>query len=145
MNLQNVLNERIADFSVLYFKLHRFHWFVQGSDFHTFHKIYEDLYNEVTLYIDEFAERVLALEGVPIATLREYLNITGISEDGEEVTPLQIGNTLLKDFSYIVEKLKLGIKVSETEDDYVTSDLLTTTMASIQKHMWMIRQTVKGL
>lgn len=38
MNLENVLNQQIADFNVLYTKLHRFHWYVKGPQFLRFMK-----------------------------------------------------------------------------------------------------------
>lgn len=62
MNLENVLNQQIADFNVLYTKLHRFHWYVKGPQFFTLHEKFEEFYNETADYIDEYAERLLAIE-----------------------------------------------------------------------------------
>ncbi|MCL1996917.1 MAG: DNA starvation/stationary phase protection protein [Defluviitaleaceae bacterium] len=143
MNLEKILNERIADFAVLYFKLHRFHWFVQGPAFYNSHKLYEELYDETTELIDQFAERLLTIKGTPAATMKSYLALSSISEEGDEVTPEEIGKTLIKDFSHVVERLKAGIDVAEENRDMATADLFTVTIGQLEKHLWMLGQTLK--
>ena len=49
MNLENVLNQQIADFNVLYTKLHRFHWYVKGPQFFTLHEKFEEFFGKETL------------------------------------------------------------------------------------------------
>ena len=143
MTLEKILNERIADFALMYIKLHRFHWFVQGPHFNTFHKMYEDLYDETTGYLDDFAERLLAIGGTPVATLKGFLALSTLEEEGDEVTPSQIGETLLKDFAHITKKLHDGIQVAETANDPATVDMFTVTISELEKHMWFIKQTLK--
>lgn len=40
--LQEVVNRQIAGWSVLYTKLHNFHWYVQGPHFFTLHAKFEE-------------------------------------------------------------------------------------------------------
>lgn len=61
--LVDLVNKQIANWTVLYTKLHNYHWYVTGPDFFTLHAKFEELYNEAALHIDELAERLLALEG----------------------------------------------------------------------------------
>ena len=143
MKLEKILNENIADFAVLYFKLHRFHWFVQGPAFYNFHKLYEELYDETTALVDEFAERLLTIGGTPAATMKSYLALSGISEEGNEITPQDIAKTLKKDFEHVVSRLKAGIEVAEEEKDQVTADLFIGTIGQLEKHLWMINQSLK--
>ena len=143
MNLEKVLNERIADFALMYVKLHRFHWYVQGPHFTTFHAIYEGLYNDFSNYLDNYAERLLAIGGTPVATLKGFLALSALSEEGDEVTPHQIGQTLQNDLGHIVKKLKDGIAVSDATNDVATSDLFTVTIADLEKQLWFIKQTLK--
>ena len=56
--LQEVLNRQIAGWSVLYTKLHNFHWYVKGPHFFTLHAKFEELYNLATANMDEVAERL---------------------------------------------------------------------------------------
>lgn len=65
MNKQviEVLNKQVADWSVLFTKLHNFHWYVKGPQFFTLHEKFEELYTESATHIDEIAERILAIGG----------------------------------------------------------------------------------
>jgi len=143
MTLHNFLNERIADFGVMYFKLHRFHWFVQGPDFYPRHAKYEELYDEITAIFDEYAERLLAIDGAPAATMKEYLALSKISEEGSEVSSEAIFKTLIKDYSYMVAALKEGIDLAEDQGDNVTADMFIGTIATFEKHLWMFKQSIK--
>ena len=47
MNLEQNLNELLADLNVFYRKLQNYHWNAQGKDFFRTHEKLEELYNEV--------------------------------------------------------------------------------------------------
>ncbi|MDV2888476.1 ferritin-like domain-containing protein, partial [Alkalihalophilus pseudofirmus] len=61
--LSDTLNKQVANFSVLYMKLHHYHWYVQGENFFTLHVKFEELYTEAALHLDTIAERLLAVGG----------------------------------------------------------------------------------
>lgn len=141
--LEGIMNTSVANFTVMYYKLHRFHWLVEGPLFFGLHELYEKLYDEAAEHLDEFAERILARGGRPVCTLRGVMEAATLSEQGDEVTPESIGTTLATDYGNIVELLKKGIKASEAEEDYPTADLLTETIDKLEKHIWMIKQSLK--
>ena len=143
MKLHNFLNERIADFGVMYFKLHRFHWYVEGGSFYPLHEKFEELYDELTALFDEYAERLLSIKGSPASTMKEYLSLSKISEEGKEVEPKAIFETLIKDYSHVVDALKEGIELAEGERDMATADMFIETVTTFEKHLWMFRQSVK--
>jgi len=143
MALHNFLNERIADFAVMYIKLHRFHWFVEGPDFYPHHAKFQELYEETTELFDEFAERLLAIGGAPVATLKKYLELTKICEEGNEVTPKAIYTTLIKDYTTMAEELKKGIEIAQSAGDEVTADMCIGTVNTLEKHVWMFKMSVK--
>ncbi|MDR2168286.1 MAG: DNA starvation/stationary phase protection protein [Clostridiales bacterium] len=143
MALKDFLNVRIADLAVLYIKLHRFHWFVEGKLFYPLHAKFEELYDEATELYDEFAERLLAIGGAPAATMKEYLALTMISEEGNEVAPKDIFNTLIKDYSLLVDELKKGIAIAQDADDESTADLFIGTITTLEKHLWMFKMSIK--
>jgi starvation-inducible DNA-binding protein len=142
MTLHGFLNERIADFGVLYFKLHRFHWYVEGPSFYPLHGKYEELYDELNELFDEYAERLLSIGGKPASTMKEYPSLSKISEEGNEVAPKAIFETLIKDYSHIVAQLKEGIELAEGQRDMATADMFIETIATFEKHLWMFKQSV---
>ncbi|MHA2959929.1 Dps family protein [Priestia megaterium] len=139
MNLENVLNQQIADFNVLYTKLHRFHWYVKGPQFFTLHEKFEEFYNETADYIDEYAERLLAIGGSPIATMKQFLQTATLSEDGNEQTSDEMVETLINDYTLLVKNLKNAVKKAEAAQDHVTADLFIGTIGNIEKHIWMLK------
>lgn len=143
MALKKFMNVRISDLMVMYVKLHRFHWYVEGPLFLPLHVKFEELYDEMTELFDEFAERLLAIGGTPAATMKEYLEIAEIKEDGNEVAPNAIFETLIKDYTFLAEELKKGVGVAQDEGDEATADLFIGTIATLEKHVWMFKQSVK--
>ena len=68
------LNQQVANWTVAYTKLHNFHWYVKGPNFFSLHTKFEELYDEASQYVDDLAERILAIGGNPIGTLTESLD-----------------------------------------------------------------------
>lgn len=141
--LEQFLNKEVANFAVLYTKLHNFHWYVKGPLFFQLHAKFEELYDEVTEIYDEFAERMLMIGGKPVATLKGSLELASIAEATGLETKEDMIKSVIQDFKHIDLELKEGIKLSEDHEDDVTVDLLTTTRASLQKHIWMLSELLK--
>lgn len=134
----DVLNKQIADWNVLFVKLHNYHWYVKGPNFFTLHTKFEEFYNEASLHIDELAERVLIIGGKPLATMREYLDTSNIKEAYKHLKADEMVQDLIKDFHYVIEELKEGMEISDLENDPVTHDLLLTIREKLAKHIWML-------
>lgn len=133
------INKQVANWTVLYTKLHNYHWYVKGRHFFTLHVKFEELYNEAATIIDEFAERILALEGKPVATLKEYLELSSINEAKGNEKEEDMVSQLHDDFATIVEELQEGIELAEQAEDTATADMLTEVKMSLRKHMWMFK------
>ncbi|MCK1985967.1 MULTISPECIES: Dps family protein [Peribacillus] len=136
--LGTLVNKEIANFSVLYTKIHNYHWFVNGPHFFELHQKLEEIYKEVTSNYDELAERLLAIGEKPVATLKEYLELTTIEEaTGNENTEDMV-QSVISDFEKLSEEFLEIIEVAE-EEDPVTADMLTGMKKSLNKHAWMLR------
>ncbi|MFS0766147.1 Dps family protein [Peribacillus phoenicis] len=136
--LGTLVNKEIANFSVLYTKIHNYHWFVNGPHFFELHQKLEELYKEVTSNYDELAERLLAIGEKPVATLKEYMELTTIEEaTGKENTEDMV-QSVISDFEKLSEEFLEIIEVAEQEDP-VTADMLTGMKKSLNKHAWMLR------
>ena len=136
--LNGQLNELVATWSVLYTKLHNYHWYVNGPSFFTLHTKFEELYNEVTLNLDEVAERILSKGGKPVATLKEHLALSLIEEATGKETTEQMVETTIADFEKIMNALKQAMKTASEAGDDRTEDLLNATYQSLEKHTWML-------
>ncbi|WP_144027205.1 Dps family protein [Paenibacillus sp. FSL R7-0273] len=138
-SLEQVLNRQVANLNILYVKLHNYHWYVKGEQFFSLHEKFEELYDDVTLKMDEVAERLLSIKGSPAATLKEYLEIGTIQEaTGKEDTRGMV-QTLIEDFATVAEELTEGIELAEEISDQPTADLFIRIRTDLEKNQWMLR------
>ncbi|KIL45545.1 Dps family protein [Jeotgalibacillus campisalis] len=136
--VQNV-NRQIASWTVLYTKLHNYHWYVKGHQFFTLHEKFEELYNEAGIHIDELAERLLALQGNPVATLKESLELSLVQEASGNEAADQMVEALYNDFQTLMSDLKEGMDIAGSVNDEMTGDMLLSVHQSLEKHSWMLR------
>ena len=61
----SALHQLLADFQVHYTNLRGMHWNIKGHGFFVLHEKFESMYDDTAEKIDEIAERILMLGGVP--------------------------------------------------------------------------------
>jgi len=131
------LNQQLSNWNVLYVKLHNYHWNVKGRDFFTLHAKFEELYNEASVNIDEIAERVLALGGVPVGKLADYLTYSSLKEaEGSEKSAAMVSQ-IIQDFKTIVSESQEIIEQAAEASDDTTIDLMTGVVVALEKHIWL--------
>jgi starvation-inducible DNA-binding protein len=133
-----LLNKQVANWSVLYAKLHNYHWYVKGESFFDLHMKFEELYTEAGLHLDVVAERILTLRGKPTATLKEHLALSSIKEAKGNESAVQMVAQVVEDFEQIAKELTKGIEAAEEQDDQPSSDMMIKIKTSLEKHIWML-------
>ncbi|MBO1199150.1 DNA starvation/stationary phase protection protein [Staphylococcus simiae] len=133
------LNQQVANWTVAYTKLHNFHWYVKGPNFFSLHVKFEELYNEASQYVDDLAERILAVGGNPVGTLTESLEQSIVKEAGKGYTAEQMVEELSKDFSNISKQLETAIETAGNAGDDVSEDMFIGMQTSVDKHNWMLQ------
>ncbi|QMT18551.1 DNA starvation/stationary phase protection protein [Planococcus maritimus] len=136
--LNEELNVQVASWSVIYTKLHNFHWYVKGPSFFTLHVKFEELYNEATLHMDEIAERLLALGGKPVATMKEQLELSVVDEATSSESAEQMVDTIVSDYDKIMKSLKKGMELASQDGDDMTEDMFNAIHQNLEKHSWML-------
>lgn len=136
--LHAALNRQTANWVLLGVKLHHYHWYVSGSQFFTLHEKFEELYNEAAGYVDELAERLLAIGGQPASTMKQYLELSDLQEarGGEDAKGMVM--ELVRDFTTVSKELQEAIAAAEELSDQPTADLMIGIRSSIEKHIWML-------
>ena len=141
--LVNFLNQELSNLAVLYVKLHRYHWFVQGRHFFKLHEIFEELYDETAEDLDEVAERILSIGGKPLATMQKYIKEATLEEATADDKETEIITQLSKDYQTMIKEIKeTGVPLAEEVDDQPTADLLIELQGKLEKHVWMLQAYV---
>ena len=135
----NTLNNLVADMTVLYQKLRHYHWNVKGPQFFMLHEKFELMYTEVGDVIDELAERIVGLDGVPLHTLAAMLEASSLKEDSENPNSDLMVKRTVEDIETVVAKLQAGIEEAEGVDDRTTTNLLDGIRDGLEGHLWMLK------
>lgn len=138
------LNQSVAEMTVFYQKMRHFHWHVKGEDFFVLHEKFEEIYNEVNEMIDELAERVVALGGTSMTSLKVVLSkAKKIKENNSFPTDKEMVKEVLKDLKTLVELSVEHIKQVEKTGDRTTVNMLDSAVDKLNHHVWMLEATMK--
>lgn len=133
------LNKCVSDEFVLFAKLFKYHWNVRGQNFKPLHSFFEELYEKAQDNFDLLAERVRALGEVSVGTMKEFLELTHLTEEaGRNPTETEMIGDLVKDYQIIIQHLRKDIAVIEKLDP-VTANMLMTLVEQHEKSAWMLR------
>ncbi|WP_215115533.1 DNA starvation/stationary phase protection protein [Exiguobacterium sp. s80] len=139
---KTVLNQQVANYGVLFVKLHNYHWYIKGPEFLTLHVKLEELYTWVSEQYDVVAERLLMNNGNPSATMKEYLEQTTLEEAKSGLSADQMVESVISDFQQVRKEMLEAIEHLEAQDVTVEDDLLAQAK-EIEKQIWMLRATLK--
>lgn len=136
------LNQLLADLNVLYRKLQNYHWNIRGKEFFELHAKLEEYYDYVNEQIDEVAEKILMEGGQPLGRMKDYLEISRLSEaENEKISADKVLENVEKDFRYIKGEI-LALKAAADEANaYEVSALADELISGYSKAIWMIAQS----
>lgn len=135
--LINGLNNLLADYQVFYMNTRGLHWNIKGEKFFELHVKFEELYNNLVLKIDEVAERILTLGGIPAHSYSEYLQLSDIKEV-KGVSKGQEGvESVVDSFQKIIIKQRALLKLSADAEDEGTNALMSDYIREQEKMIWM--------
>jgi len=139
------LNVLLSDEHVLYVKTRKAHWNVEGPDFLSIHRFFEEQYKQLEDIIDEIAERIRTIGHFAEATLASFLKETHLSEETREKNDSAgFMKALLQDHETIIIHLRENIDIYDNEwEDKGTSDFITGLMETHEKMAWMLRAHLK--
>jgi starvation-inducible DNA-binding protein len=144
-NIAGALSKLLADEFLLYTKTRNAHWNVEGPDFHAMHLFFESQYEQLDDVMDEVAERIRMLGHYAPATMKEYLQLTRLTEASRRKNDSQgFIKDLLADHEAIITSTRESIdSFSEKWKDEGTADFVTGLVQTHEKMAWMLRAHLK--
>ncbi len=137
--LSNELNGLLANFQQYYQNLRGIHWNIKGKRFFDLHVKFEELYNDANIKVDEIAERILTLGGMPLHTFEDYM----------EKTQVPVGKNITKDeeaIRLIVDSLtqlliieRSILNASGDAEDEGTNSMMSDFITEQEKTVWMMK------
>lgn len=141
----NALAKVVANEFILGTKTRNAHWNIEGADFHAMHLFFESQYNALDETVDSVAERIRSLGHYAPGTLKEFLELTSLTEKrGSKNNSQSFIKDLLGDHEAIIVELRENIDLFANKyGDAGTSDFITGLLESHEKMAWMLRAHLK--
>ncbi|MCT4796791.1 MAG: DNA starvation/stationary phase protection protein [Exiguobacterium sp.] len=133
----NTLNKEVANYGLLFVKLHNYHWYISGPHFFTYHEKLEELYNLVAELYDDVAERLLMNDGEPYATMKEYLEHSTLQEGDRHAETDQMIKDIIGDFKQIRQEMQDAMENFEDGDEAI-EDTFVSHIERLEKEIWMM-------
>lgn len=128
----------LADLQVYYTNLRNFHWNIKGRGFFQLHEQFEKLYDNVADKVDEVAERILMLGGVPENKFSNYLKVSRIKETETTSCGEEAIQNILNTLSHLIQVERELISLAGNIDDEATVSMLSDYIVEQEKLVWML-------
>ncbi|WP_411843335.1 Dps family protein [Salinicoccus sp. HZC-1] len=137
--VKDALNQQVANFTVLWTKLHNYHWYVKGDNFFSLHEKFEELYTTAGSYVDEIAERLLAIGGEPIGKQSDAIKTASVKEAEYDIDAHEMVKQIVKDYDKVIKEMDKGKKAAEDAGDDRTADMFIGMITEVEKNNWMLK------
>ena len=135
----HALNILLSNYQTYYQNLRGVHWNIKGKRFFELHIKSEELYNAAQEQVDEIAERILTLGGVPFNTLESYVKHATIPV-GENVFDDDKAVRLVIDSLVALLPLERELlELSDKANDAGTNSLINDFVVEQEKNLWMLK------
>ena len=133
----NKLNNLLSSYHIFYINVRGYHWNVKGEHFFSLHEKFEELYTDLQLQIDEIAERILTLGGVPLHAYSDFSENASIKEDKNVHDGKACVKGLVSGLQALIEEQRTVAEAAEGVDDQGSADLVTEYVQEQEKLVWM--------
>ena len=133
------LNELLANFQIYYQNLRGVHWNIKGKSFFELHVKFEELYTDSQEKIDMIAERILTLEGTPLHTFSDYVELAKVPVGKNISGDVEAVDLIVKSLTRLLEIEREILIQSEEAVDEGTNAMMSDFIAEQEKTIWMMK------
>jgi starvation-inducible DNA-binding protein len=136
--MMTLLNQQLADTFDLLSQTKQAHWNVKGMQFIALHKLFDDLADSLEDQVDDIAERVTALGGLAMGTVRMAAAQSTLPEFPDVTAGEAVVAALVERYALLAKAARAGIDTAANAGDISTSDLFTEISRDLDKHLWFL-------
>jgi starvation-inducible DNA-binding protein len=134
-----MLNQSLANTLDLKTQAKQAHWNVKGLNFYQLHELFDQVATQLDEYVDTIAERITALGGVALGTVRLTAQASAITEFPTDITDGKAYVTALADrLAMYGKSVRADIDKAAQLGDAGTSDLYTGISREVDKLLWFL-------
>lgn len=139
VQLNALMNQRLASAVDLQMQLKQAHWNVKGPSFIGLHELFDKVAEAVEGYVDQIAERIVQLGGVAEGTVRMAASRTRLAEYSPEISDgVAHVEGVARALSTFGEEARNTISEADELEDADTADMFTEISRGIDKWLWFV-------
>ena len=139
LELNRLMNQRLADAVDLQMQMKQAHWNVKGPSFIGLHELFDKVAEAVEGYVDLIAERIVQLGGVAEGTVRMAASRTRLAEYSPEISEgMAHVEAVARALSTFGQAARSTIEEANALDDADTADLFTEVSRGTDKWLWFV-------
>ncbi|HEY1761748.1 MAG TPA: ferritin-like domain-containing protein [Acidimicrobiales bacterium] len=141
-----LLNDALADSIVLYGLYNKEYWLVRGEYRSELGQLLRQHARELVEFIDQLAQRVHALGGVPISDPRHVAEVTSVpsTSSGFEDSPTMMYR-ILEAHRIIIQTIHcVMISDAENSDEAATQRLMSDMLSRHEHQAWLVAEHLVG-
>ena len=135
----------LADTFVFYFKVHTYHWNVEGANFGEMHEFFGGIYEDLYGTVDMWAEELRALGEYAPISLMELYNRKNIHEDAAKPNDVRTMLLNIKSANEImIANLNVLFAVATKENIQNIANIAADRLDKHRKSGWMVDAYLKA-
>ena len=135
----SLLNVLLANYQTYYQNLRGVHWNIKGKRFFELHVKFEELYTTAQEQVDEIAERILTLGGVPFHTLESYVKHATVPVGENIFDDEKTVRLVIDTISALLPLEREILTLSDEINDEGTNSLISDFISEQEKNVWMLK------
>ncbi|MBQ9237785.1 MAG: DNA starvation/stationary phase protection protein [Treponema sp.] len=138
------VNGYLANLGIEYVKLHNLHWNVVGLEFKATHEYLESLYDDTADALDEVAELLRKNGELPLASMKDYLDVATIKElDTKEIAIKDALTTACNDLETLNAQAIAIRTAADQAGDFALVNMMEDHLSDYSKKLWFIKSMLK--
>lgn len=135
-----------ANATVMYYKVHQFHWNIEGVEFTQYHEFFGDLYTDIYNSIDPIAENIRKLDDYAPVSLDELFKYKTLNEETTRVVLLKdILASLIKANDEVLNSLNNVFDLATKNKKQGIANFIADRIDTHEKHGWFLRASAKDI
>ena len=132
------LNGLLANFQIYYQNLRGLHWNIKGKNFFELHVKFEEFYTDSQVKIDEIADRILTIQGKPLHTFEDYVNLASVTVGKDISNDVEGVELVVNSLSELLKIERVILGISDDAQDEGTNSMMSDFIAEQEKTIWML-------
>jgi starvation-inducible DNA-binding protein len=139
------LNEQLADTFDMFSVAKQAHWNVKGAQFFQLHELFDLIAEGLLPYVDMIAERITALGGLAMGTVRMAAEATRLEPYPIDVVDsLETVELVADRLANLAASTRKAADQAEKLEDMDTNDLFVEVSRDLDKWLWFVEAHLQG-